>query len=176
MYYSLFIDFQSSCHYFAFTFDYVLLETIVGEEPLQNGAKYSRKSIIIKLSKTNKINMPKYSRSNECFSSSRCSHGCYEYQIDQLLEWFFFVSVIIPSSLIDHLSENFNRWLCSPLFLLGHIQIIHKDNSFSCFGSKYASSLFIDLPINDILSLCACSLCTESHFNTLVDRFVKTIH
>jgi len=120
--------------------------------------------------------MSKNSRSNECFSSSWCSHSCHKYQINQLFEWLFLIFIIIPSSLIYHLSKNFNRWLCTPLFLFRHVQIIHKNNSFPCFGPKYASSFFIDLPINDILSLSAGSLSTESHFDTLINRFIQIVH
>lgn len=172
----LFIDLQCSCHYFAFTFDHILLESVVSEEPLQYSAEDPLKSVTVKLGKTDQIDVSEYSGSDESLSSSGSSHGCYEDQINQLFEWLLFVFIIIPSSLVNHLSQYFNRWLGSPFFLFGHIQIIHKYHCLSCLWSEYSSSLLIYLAINDILSLSASSLCTEAHFNGLIDGFIQTIH
>lgn len=119
--------------------------------------------------------MSQQSRSNECFASPRWAHSSYKYNIYKILKWFFLILVIIPSLLIYHLSNNFNRRLSPPGLSCRHIQVIYKHNSFAYLRSIHSSSPTVQSTINNLLCLGASSLCTEPYFYWLVYISIQSI-
>lgn len=73
---------------------------------------------------------------------------------------------VIPSSTINHLSQNFNWWLRSILLKFWHIQIINiNDSPCSKPWSKCISSSLFNLHVNNILHNIAVSLSGETNFD-----------
>lgn len=71
--------------------------------------------------------------------------------------------------MIEILPEEFNGWLCPILLLLGHIEIIHKDNKLLANGRSIDSlPPLIQLAIDGILGLVTACLGTKHHGDILV--------
>ena len=73
---------------------------------------------------------------------------------------------IIPTSSINELSKDLNRWLSTIELFLRHVQIVNVDNaSHTLSWTKVISPSLVDLAVNNILDLVAVSLGRESNFN-----------
>jgi hypothetical protein len=110
--------------------------------------------------------MAQNTRSNEGASTSRRSHSREQDCIDNFLERFILVLVLVPSTLIKILSDQFNGWLGAVFFLCWHVQVINQQyTEILRFGAVLSFSDLVEFTINDLLSLHRGSLSRETHFD-----------
>lgn len=99
--------------------------------------------------------------SDERFTSTWSSHSSNYHSFLNVSERMLVVFSVIPSSLIDKLSQDLNWWLGSEVWLW-HVQVINKDNtSHSEPWTKVILSSLIQLHVNNVLDLVAMSLSRE---------------
>jgi hypothetical protein len=108
------------------------------------------------------------SQNSGCYKGSASSgwtHGSNENSFYDISEGLFFILVLIPSSLIEELSNKLNWWLCAVLLLRRHIEVIHKHNALACLGTVKAFSLSVHLAVDDVLCLDGGSLSGEAQLD-----------
>jgi len=164
---NLLVNLQCCCNYFTFKASNVRSEIANAEVPFKQGAEYCFHWVFIKCCKCDDIEMTLESWSNEWFTAAGRSHGTDDKCILHDTERMLFVLIVIPTALSHKLSENFNGWLCTELFFLGHVKIINEDNTFhSKTRSENTSPDLIKFHVNNVLNLVAMSLGWETDFNS----------
>jgi hypothetical protein len=117
--------------------------------------------------------------SNEGSAAARRTHCRQKHSIDNLLERFLFIFVLIPSSLVQELPEKFNGRLRTILFLGGHVQIVDEEHTSALgFGTILTLTNLIQFAVYDVLGHHGGSLGREAKFNAheLIGReFVEDI-
>jgi hypothetical protein len=153
LFYSIFVDLERRAEYFWFCLQNICIEIEGREKPFQDGRKNTIQGLVFKRSQGNQREMSKDSGSDERTSSSWWTHSSYQSSMDDLFERFLFVLVLIPSTLIQILSEELDRRLSSVFFFGGHVEIVNKEDAVVLgFGTVLSFSNFIELSIDDILS------------------------
>lgn len=143
----------------------ILIEFAHSEVPLKDVPENGTHCVFIKVGESYDIEMSLESWSDERFTTSWRSHGSDDTGVDDVSERMLVVFSFIPSSLIDKLSENLNRWL-STENLFGHIEIINEnDTSHSKSGTEVILSSLVKFHIDDILDLVTSSLSGETDLN-----------
>ncbi len=61
--------------------------------------------------------------------------------------------MLIPSSLVEELSDQLNWRLGTILFLCGHVQVIDEQNGPANLGAVESFTFSVHLAVNDVLSL-----------------------
>jgi hypothetical protein len=103
---------------------------------------------------------------NERFTTTWSSHGSNKHSIDNISEWMLRVFSVVPASLVNELSKDFDWWLSTIVLLLRHVQVVNKDNaSHSKSRTKVIFPSLIKFVVNNVLDLVAVSLSGESHLN-----------
>ena len=88
----------------------------------------------------------------------------------------FVVLEIVPSTLIEHLTQDFDGRLSSVLLNQRHVEIINEDdNLFAHTSAKDTSTSLFKSTINDILNLIAASLSRETDFDEMVFCLITAI-
>lgn len=122
---------------------------------------------LFKINHREKHRMSKQSFTYWISARSRISHCRYYLHILNLFKDFFFLFVIIPSSIIKELSHQFERRLGTILFNLWHIYVINEYYTFHSIRSSITSSTFsIQFRLDNFLHLILMSLGTETEIHT----------
>jgi hypothetical protein len=118
--------------------------------------------LVVKFSVRNHVEMPYESWRNLSSSSTGWTEGC---QNDDVLYFHeLLILPVVPSFMIQELSQQLNWRLCSVLFFFGHVQIIHKNNIlFANRCPENTSFNFFQFEVNRILGLVGRSLCRENN-------------
>ena len=109
-------------------------------------------------------------------STSWSSHSCDNHGVNYVSKWVLVIFSVVPASLINKLSQDFNRWLRTIFLLLGHIKIINKNYaSHAKSRTEMVFSALIEFHVHDVLDLVAMGLGRESNFNDEPCRRIKLV-
>ena len=118
------------------SFDNLLLETgnftaefTFSEMPLENISEDNLKSLLVKVDITNLVEVTSDTRSDVGTTTSWFTHSGNKVHLLKMSERMLVVLSIIPSTLVNPLSEDLDGRLSTILFDLRHVQVIDKDNT-----------------------------------------------
>mmetsp|Transcript_24722 Transcript_24722/g.57417 ORF Transcript_24722/g.57417 Transcript_24722/m.57417 type:complete len:274 (-) Transcript_24722:237-1058(-) len=138
--------------------------------PLQDGGEDPGHVVIVQIGKADHKQVPKHPWCDECSATARWSHGSKQEHVGQGSEWVGGILAIIPTTMrwisysIDHLPQDLDGWLGAKLLLVGHIQVIHHDDSqFARWRAIDTLPSSVQLGIHQVLCLCAFGLRREAN-------------
>lgn len=135
------------------------------EMPFEDTSENGSHSVFIEIGESNDVEVSLESWGDIRFTTSWRSHSSDDTCVNDISERMLVVFSVVPASLIDKLSQNFNWWLSSE-YLLWHIEIINKDDAFHTeSGTKVILSSLIKLHVNNVLDLVTSSLSGETDFD-----------
>ena len=139
------------------------------EEPLQDGAVDRLHRIVVEEGEGDDVQVSLHTWCDLGFTTAWRSHGADKHRIDKGTEGVLVVLEIIPTTLVEHLTQDLNGRLRSILLDRGHIEIIDKDDDLLAKTSaEYASTSLLELSIDNVLHLVAASLGGEADLDRLV--------
>jgi hypothetical protein len=137
------------------------------QEEFYNGVEDVFNGVLIQLSVGQQVEVSNDSVGDE---GSTTTWGTHSSNDDQILDFHEFELLsVIPSKVIKVLSKDLHRGLSTILFLLGHVEIIDKENAL--LASRRAIdtlSPLLKLSIDGILGLVGGCLSREGDVNTLI--------
>lgn len=109
--------------------------------------------------------MSQQPRCDECPPSAWLPHRSYEERFNDVLERLILVFIVVPTALVQLLSDDFNGRLSSPLFLRWHVEIIDEDDAFLIAWTVHAFGYPVELGVDDLLGLRALCLRGETNLD-----------
>ena len=134
----LIVDFDDSVDNWRDQFSDILREPF--QEMFQDCCKDEANSLRVEFIVTHHVEMPNNSGSNLSFSSSRWTQSSQNQNILYLHELLIFS--VVPTLMVQKLSQKLNRRLGFELFLLWHIQVINENYIFFAYRSTIYTSFY----------------------------------
>ncbi len=105
LFHGTFVDFQCRLEDFGLGFEDVCIEAESCKMPFQDGRKDSAESLVFEAGKRRESEMSQDSGGDKRPTTTWRAHGADKNGVDNVSEWFFLIFVLIPSSLIQELSD-----------------------------------------------------------------------
>lgn len=179
------VDVESSHHNLLIHTTDLLGEATSAEVVAENGGEDRLHSVLIREGEGDGVEMALETRGDYRFTTSRGSHSTDRHTINQVSEGMGSVFTVVPASLIEPLSEDFDWGHGTRRLSVGHVKIINKDDSpVSEFRSEVTSlsTLGVHLEIDQVLDHVSLRLgrestldCDEFVLRKLVEKYVLNV-
>jgi hypothetical protein len=139
----------------------------VSEEVFHQTVENALDASIIQLGVGEEIEMPDHSTGNDGLSSSGGSHGTEHHHVLEVSQSQLFP--VVPSFVVQELTQDFNRRLSTVLFFFRHVQIIYEYYHLLLKRRPVnSSSTFVSFRVNCVLGLVGRGLGREGNGDILI--------
>ena len=153
----LLIDLHRPCHELGVHGRDLGGEVVGTEVPLQDRLEDTVHGVLIEDGKGDHIEVALETRGDETLTTTWGAHSCDYHGVNDVSERMLVLLPIIPSPLINHLSQYLNGRLCAIILFLGHVKIVYEYDAFHPeLWPEVILPPLVDLQIYYVLNLKSC--------------------